>query len=241
MPVVTADEARAVAKDAFVYGYPLIESYKTLHKQALDRSNLDYRAPLNEIASAANVATPADTWVVTPNADTPYSFLWMDLRAEPLVLTMPKIETGRYYSAQLIDLQTFNFAYLGTRAFGNDGGDFLVAGPGWTGEPPAGIKAVVQCETEIAYALFRTQLFNCDDLQNVTKIQSGYKVQPLSRYLGTAAPPAATTLAWPRPSPQMDGPESFFDYLNFLLQFCPVETSETGLRHRFATLGSAPG
>ena len=91
MPVVTADEARAIAKDAIVYGYPLVESYKTLYKQAVDHANPDYRAPFKEIASAANIATPADTWVVTPNSDTPYSFLWMDLRAEPLVVTMPKI------------------------------------------------------------------------------------------------------------------------------------------------------
>ena len=69
------------------------------------------------------------------------------------------------------------------------------------------------------------------------KIQSGYKVQPLSRYLGTSAPLTAPTIHWPVPSPQMDGPGSFFNYLNFLLQFCPVESSETDLRQRFATFG----
>jgi hypothetical protein len=77
-------------------------------------------------------------------------------------------------------------------------------------------------------------------LQNVRKIQSGYKVQSLSRYLGTSAPAAAPTINWPKPSPQMDGP-AFFDYLNFLLQFCPVESSETGLRQRFATFGISAG
>ena len=241
MPVVTADEARAIAKDAIVYGYPLVESYKTLYKQAVDHANPDYRAPFNEIASAANIATPADTWVVTPNSDTPYSFLWMDLRAEPLAISMPKIEEGRYYSAQLIDMQTFNFAYLGTRTFGNDGGDFLIAGPGWNGEQPKGTKAVIRCETQIAYALFRTQLFEGADLENVKKIQAGYKVQPLSRYLGTAAPTAAPDIHWPKPNPQMDGPAEIFDYLNFLLQFCPVEPSETSFRQRFATFGIGAG
>jgi hypothetical protein len=236
-PELSPADARAIAKDAFVYGSPLVESYKTLHKQAVDRGNSDYRAPFNEIASAANVATPADTFVVTPNSDTPYSFLWMDLRAEPLVVTMPNIEKGRYYSGQLIDLQTFNFAYLGTRAFGNDGGDFLIAGPGWAGTPQKGIKAVIHCETEIAYALFRTQLFNSDDLENVKKIQAGYKVQPLSRHLGTTAPAVAPDIQWPTPSSQMDTPAEFFNYLNFLLQFCPVDSSETDLRKRFATFG----
>ena len=154
---ITPETARVITKDAFVYGYPMVDNYKTLYKQAVDRGGPDYRAPFNEISSAKNIATPADTWVVTPNSDTPYSFLWMDLRAEPLVITMPKIEKGRYYSAQLIDLYTYNFAYLGTRAYGNGGGDFLIAGPGWKGAKPKGIKAVIHCDTEIAYTLFRTQ------------------------------------------------------------------------------------
>lgn len=238
---ISPTEARAIAKDAFVYGYPLVESYKTLYKQAVDCGNSDYRAPLNEIASAANVATPADTWVVTPNSDTPYSFLWMDLRAEPVVVTTPAIEQSRYYSAQLIDLYTFNFAYLGTRAFGNDGGDFLIAGPDWKGEAPNGIKAVIACETEIAYALFRTQLFSADDLEAVRKIQSGYKAQRLSQYLGAAAPAAKPDITWPKPSAQMDSPAAFFDYLNFLLRFCPVAPSETALRQRFASFGIDAG
>lgn len=90
-------------------------NYETLHKQALDTTGHDYRAPFNTIASLANVATPEDKFVITPNSDTPYSFLWMDLRTEPIVVTMPKVEKARYYSGQLIDLYTFNFAYLGNQ------------------------------------------------------------------------------------------------------------------------------
>ena len=94
-----------------------------MYKQAIDTGSHDYRAPFKpHIASC--VATPEDKFVVTPNSDTPYSFLWMDLRAEPIVVTMPKIEKDRYYTGQMIDLYTYNFAYLGTRSFGNDGGDF---------------------------------------------------------------------------------------------------------------------
>ncbi len=234
-------EARAIAKDAFVYGFPLVETYKTLYKQAVDRSSSDYRAPFNQIASAANVATPADTFVVTPNSDTPYSFVWMDLRAEPLVVTMPPIDKGRYYSAQLIDLQTFNFAYLGTRTFGNGGGDFLIAGPGWAGTPPTGITAVIHCETEIAYGLFRTQLFNPADLESVKEIQAGYRAQSLSQYLHAPAPAPAPDIRWPAPSPGMDSPAEFFTYLNVLLQFCPVEASEVALRSRLATFGIGAG
>src|SRR5277367_641326 len=187
----TPPDARAIAKEAYIYAFPMAANYQTLYKQALDTTSHDYRAPFNVISNASTVATPEDTFVVTPNSDTPYSYLWMDLRAEPIVVTMPKIEKKRYYTGQLVDLYTFNFAYLGTRSYGNDGGNFLIAGPGWKGKTPKGIKAVLQAQTHFAYLLLRTQLFNPADLGNVKKIQSEYHAVPLSNFLHQPAPPAA--------------------------------------------------
>lgn len=238
---LTADEAREISKDAFVYGFPLVSSYQALYKQAVDSGSPDYRAPFNVVGSNLSVATPEDQFVVTPNSDTPYSFIWLDLRAEPVVITMPEIEKGRYYSAQLIDLYTFNFAYLGTRAFGNAGGRFLVAGPGWNGEAPTGIKATIRCETEFAYVLFRTQLFNPADLKNVNRIQKGYDAQPLSKFVGQPAPPMSAAVAWPQLQPPMTTSAALFPYLNFLLQFCPTDSSETALMARFARLNIGAG
>src|ERR1700744_5872805 len=171
---LTAAEARAIAKDAFIYGFPMAANYQTMYKQAVDKKSPDYRGDFNIITNSKSVATPQDKFVVTPNSDTPYSYLWMDLRAEPVVITVPKIEANRYYTTQLVDLYTYNFAYLGTRAYGNDGGRFMIAGPGWNGSTPAGVKAVIHTETQFAYALLRTQLFNVADLPKVNKIQSGY-------------------------------------------------------------------
>ena len=181
-------DARAIASEAYIYAFPMAANYQTLYKQAIDTTSHDYRAPFNTLTNASSVATPEDKFVVTPNSDTPYSYLWMDLRAEPLVVTMPKIEKERYYTGQLIDLYTFNFAYLGTRSYGNEGGNFLIAGPNWNGATPAGIKAVLRAQTQFAYLLIRTQLFNAADIVNVRKIQTGYRVQPLSTFL---LPPCA--------------------------------------------------
>ena len=86
--------------------------------------------PLN----LARVYTHEDRAVQTPNSDTPYSWLALDLRAEPYVLAVPEIEEGRYFSIQLIDLYTHNFSYIGSRATGNNGGTFLIVGPDWQGE-----------------------------------------------------------------------------------------------------------
>lgn len=109
----------------------------------------------------------------TPNSDTPYSWLGLDLRAEPIVLTVPPIEKDRYFSVQLMDAYTFNFDYIGSRTTGNDGGSFLVAGPGWKGETPKGVKDVFRSDTEFALAVYRTQLFSPDDIDNVKKVQAG--------------------------------------------------------------------
>ena len=235
------EEVRAIAKEAYIYGFPVVTNYSTMYKQAIDKGSKDYRAPFNQIASLANVATPEDKFVVTPNSDTPYSFLWMDLRAEPIIVTMPKIEKDRYYTGQMIDLYTYNFAYLGTRSFGDDGGTFMIAGPGWKGEMPKGVKAVMQSETEFAYLLFRTQLFNPADLNNVKRIQAGYHAQTLSQYLKQPAPAAAPGVNWPAPSPDMLTTPALFPYLNFMLQFCPANPAETELMARFAKLNVGAG
>ena len=85
-------------------------------KVFVDRANPEFKAPWNQIDNIPRVYTPADTAIQTPNSDTPYSFAGLDLRAEPIVLTVPVIEKDRYFSIQLIDAYTFNFAYIGSRA-----------------------------------------------------------------------------------------------------------------------------
>ncbi|TIQ23092.1 MAG: DUF1254 domain-containing protein [Mesorhizobium sp.] len=240
---VTAAEARAIAKEAYVYGFPMVDNYRIQHAYFVDTKNPEYKAPWNQLANIPRVFTPADTAIQTPNSDTPYSFIGMDLRAEPIVLTVPVIEKDRYFSIQLIDAYTFNFDYIGSRTTGNDGGSFLIAGPTWNGETPAGIKKAFRSETEFVLAGYRTQLFNPDDLDNVKKIQAGYKAEPLSAFLGQLAPAAAPTIDFIKPLTPDEQRTSleFFNILNFVLQFCPTDPSETELMARFAKIGIGAG
>lgn len=220
----------------------MIESYKTLYAQAVDTSGPNFKAPFNEIGNTANVFTPKDTAIITPNSDTPYSFAWMDLRAELVILTLPAIDENRYYSVQLIDLYTQNFAYLGKRTTGSTGASFLIAGPTWRGEKPPGAASAIRCEIEFAYALYRTQLFGLDDLANVKRVQSGYRVQTLSTFLRRPAPTTASSVSWPKPElATMTQTPAIFGYLNFLLGFAPTVPSETALMARFANIGVGSG
>ncbi len=240
---ITQAEIRAIAKEAYIYGLPLVDNYRVLHSYFVDGTSPEFKDDWNRVTSMARVYTPKDKAVQTPNSDTPYSTVGADLRAEPLVLTLPAVEKGRYYSAQFIDLYTFNFAYAGSRATGNEGGTFLLAGPGWQGETPPGITQVIRCETELAMVVYRTQLFDPKDINNVEEIQLGYKVQPLSRFLGTPAPEPAPAIAFVKPLSPQDERTSleFFSILNFVLQFCPVHPSETELMARFARIGVGAG
>jgi hypothetical protein len=237
----TPAEARVIAKEAYLYGFPVVEMYKTLYTQAVDKGGQNFKAPFNQIGNTAMVFTPKDTAFVTPNSDTPYSFVWLDLRAEPVVLGLPAVEENRYYSVQLIDLYTQNFAYLGTRTTGNKGGSFLIAGPGWKGQPSAKIDRVVRSETEIAYALYRTQLFSNDDLPAVKKVQDGYAVTPLSRFQGSPPIQRAPAVNWPEPEAGMSDTPDVFRYLNFMLAFAPPQAVEEGLLKRFAKIGIEAG
>lgn len=238
---VTPEQARAIAKEAYIYGFPMVDSYRVQYSYFVDRNNPEYKGDWNQIHSTARVATPADTALQTPNSDTPYSFLGADLRAEPLVLTVPPIDNDRFYSLQFIDGYTYNFDYVGTRTTGNGGGNYLLAGPGWTGDKPAGIDTVIRSDTDLDFVLYRTQLFGPDDLDNVAKIQAGYQVQPLSAFLNQPAPPPAPAVEWitPLTADEQKTSPKFFEILNFAMRFTPTLPLEKDLRDRFATLGIA--
>ena len=186
IPAPGISEVKAIAEEGFIYGLPIVMNYAVMYEYAVDKNSGQFKAPFNQINNEARVFTYKDTAIVTPNSDTPYSMLWLDLRAEPIVLSVPAVEKERYYSVQLCDGNTFNYGYIGSRATGNEAGDYMVVGPDWKGETPPGIKKVFRSTTQFSLAVFRTQLFNPADMPNVVKVQAGYKVQPLSAYLEAA-------------------------------------------------------
>jgi hypothetical protein len=91
--------------------------------------------------------------------------------------------------------------------------------------------------------LYRTQLFKPDDIENVKKVQAGYKVQTLSAFLGKPAPPAPPSVDFVKPlsADQERTSLEFFNLLNFVLRFCPTHPSEKELLARFGKLGIGAG
>ncbi|MEJ2580374.1 MAG: DUF1254 domain-containing protein [Acidobacteriota bacterium] len=220
----------------------MVMNYKTLYSSVIDTSNPEYKGPFNQVSCEARLLTPDDKTVVTPNSDTPYCHFWLDLRAEPMVLAVPEVAPEHYYSFQLIDWYTHNFAYLGTLSTGNDAGTFLIAGPGWEGAAPDGVDDVLRSETDLMSIVVRTQLFGPDDLDQVGAIQSSYALEPLSSYLGTdppSAPPMSDLPEWEEGA-QFD--QRFFGFLDVAMDLLGAPASgREGLWDGLGRLGLGPG
>jgi len=240
VPAPGIEETKAIAEEAFIYGLPIVMNYAVMYEYAVDTKSSQFKAPFNEINNMHRVATYEDTAVITPNSDTPYSVAFLDLRAEPIVVSVPAVPKERYYSVQLTDGNTYNYGYIGSRATGTEPGDYLVAGPGWSGEAPAGIKKVFHSSTPFTIAIFRTQLFKPDDISNVEKVQAGYKLQPLSAFSNQPAPPAAPKIDFV-PATTEGIKKNYYAYLDAALRFVPESAEDKDVRARIARIGIGPG
>ena len=144
--------ARGLAKDAYIFTYPLVMNYRTMFMQAIDGDKAMGKW------LHLGLSSPADTDIVTPNNDTPYSYAWVDLRTEPWVLTMPRIEKERFYTSQWDDYWGYVLDNPGSVNDGNDGISVLLASPSWKGNLPNGVARVIQGETDFLGTLTRTQI-----------------------------------------------------------------------------------
>jgi hypothetical protein len=236
-PAVTLEEVQTIAEEAYIFSFPILDQYKMLFAMALYPESGAYEAPLNVLGHKTELLGPDYTLIVRPNNDTLYSIAWLDLRAEPMVLSVPAIPLDRYYSFQLIDLYTHNFAYVGSRVTGPEAGNYLITGPGWSGEAPPGITAVIPCETTFATALARTAVFGPPDLPNVAALQAEYAVTPVSEFAGTPPPPAVPAPQFLPYNPEMARSAGFVALLNAFLPYLGQHPSEAELWQRFAAIG----
>lgn len=173
-----------LAKEAYIYAYPLVLMGVTADKMtAIDEEKQDHiRAPYNHFAHLNAFPDTLYTDIIRPSLDTLYSFAWLKLDKEPVIISVPAFNK-RYYSLQIIDAWTSIIAAPGTRTTGTDAKKLLLAGPNWHGEIPKGVMRI-NAPTNLVWVIVRIQTSNEKDFNEVNKLQSQLKIQPLSHYTG---------------------------------------------------------
>jgi hypothetical protein len=219
--------------DAFVWGYPLVVTQRTLQTFA---SVIGVNTLFNQTA-LSNASTRL---VVSPNTDTLYSVAVVDLRSEPMVLTVPDV-TDRYWTYQFLDAFTTSFHYIGTRTTAGNGGQFVITAPGWKGALPAGAVQVA-APTPTMFLLGRYLVKGTADIPNVTALAR--TLAPLSTLTGTQAPPPPPALGSAPGTPQSVGTTGgdFFDELGDALAVNPPASAfDAGILQSLSPLGIGAG
>ena len=227
-------QAKALAQEAYVFAYATVEHDKVL-------SAIAAKLPFNRLYSEPRLLGPQDNKVVSPNNDTFYSRALLDLRGEPQVLQVPAVQ-GRYYSFQLVDMRTDNLDYIGTRATGNQAGRYLIAGPDWQGEVPAGFSGVIRSPSRLVFLLGRTEVKGEADQKEAANLMTGYALQPLSKVIAGTSPEVLPSLQLPAYQDTKQGPaEALFNTFNDLAPLHQWNANEQAKLARFAAIGIVPG
>jgi hypothetical protein len=219
-----------LAAEAYVAGYPLVVSMRTMQR-------LGGLADVNRLTWQGSLSGPESRIVVAPNRDTLYSFAVLDLRSEPMVLTLPEV-TDRYFAYQLLDAWTESFAYIGTRATGGRAGTWVITPPGWRGEVPEGAETI-EATTSHVFLLGRYLVDDDADIANVTAISGRSSLRPLSAVMGGEAPPPPPPLGEAAGAPQdIPTDATFFDELgDALTANAPPTEAQRDLFARAEDLG----
>ena len=251
--IPSAPEVRKIAEQAYLFAYPLVLMELTRRGATLDGSP----GLINHFSHSPMFPDDRFRQVIRPNADTLYSGAWLDLEKEPMLLHVPDTQ-GRYYLMQLMDAWTETISSPGKRTTGTSDKWFAIVGPGWKGDLPASVERI-DCPTNTAWLLGRTQTNGTSDYDFVHKIQSGFKLMPLSRYLATRsseaqAPEPATPIATlraiqarqasaaapPVQAARMTATE-FFNLFAELLKTNPPHRGDEAMMNQLAKIGIIPG
>ncbi|HVG92290.1 MAG TPA: DUF1254 domain-containing protein, partial [Alphaproteobacteria bacterium] len=239
-----AADLRQIAQQAYIFAYPLVVMDVT--RRATTQGGGGYRQLANRFAHALVFPDDKFRQVIRPNADTLYSVSWLDLSKEPVLLHVPDTK-GRYYLFQLLDAWTETIASPGKRTTGTGEGWFAIVGPGWSGKLPDGVKRI-DCPTNTAWLLGRTQTNSAADYDLVHAIQRGYKLVPLSSYpeeppaaaYDPTQPPPRANVAPPAQVAQMS-PTDFFQLAAQLLPANPAHTADAPVMSQLAKIGIVAG
>ncbi|MFI2282932.1 DUF1254 domain-containing protein [Nocardia beijingensis] len=235
-------DAATIAKDAYVFGYPLVLLDVT-------RMAAETVTPINRFQHASALPTPAQRDVVRLDRDTLRSTAWLDVANEPMVLSVPAMDSERFWVAQVLDAWSNNAHNPNNRRPQTKSDrppyTYVVTGPGWSGALPEDLTPLPM-PTPTVWLIVRIQVDGENDLPAVRSIQQQLRLVPLSAWLAGAEPPAPAEngQASAQPPPEwvagMD-PRMFFDRMCALLSTDPPSPGDEPAMRRFEKIGIRPG
>src|SRR5262249_53556194 len=239
---LTPEEARTLARDAWVFGMPVVYIEKQIDTLTYATKPEGHVAPINQFAHYREFPDASNRTVVGLNVDTLYSFASLDLSSGPMVLSIPDMGS-RYWLMQLIDAWNDVPHAPGSRTVGGKGGNFAIVGPKWNGTLPSGLIEL-RVPTTLLLIGGRTYVASKDDYAAVHALQDQYKLVPLSEWGKAYTPPENVALKpdvdtkTPVPT-QVIGmsPQTFFSRLNALMVNNPPEPADPATMARIAKLG----
>jgi hypothetical protein len=243
---ISAEEAQAIAVEAYVYFYPLVTMDLT-RKQLInsDPKIAGIGGPPNTFDNIRAYPTADMRAVVRPNFDTLYSSAWVDLRNEPMVVSVPDTG-GRYYLLPMLDMWSDVFDSPGWRTTGTKAANFLLAPPGWNGNVPQGFTRI-DAPTPYVWIIGRTKTDGPADYAAVHQIQNGYKVTPLSEWgkppvaVKQTIDPSVDVKTPPKTQVDTMAGDKFFAYAAELLKVNPPHITDGPIIARMKRIGFEPG
>lgn len=246
--LLSSNNPEDIATVGYIWGFPLVN----MERQFNYATNANTPPGVgighaNTISCAKELVDASFTLVVSPNSDTLYCIGNFNLKDEPIVLQVPSIK-DRYFTFQFVDAYTNDFAYVGTRATGNNGGTYLLAGPQWIGDVPEGVMKIWS-PTNLVWLINRILVTGQDDISNVHEIQDKIIVKPLSLYLGkninslNNTTNSNTTQLPIEPKPSLIAPTGtkIFDELGVAMAENPPNPPDPVLVAKLASIGIGPG
>ena len=242
----SADEAQTIASEAYLYFYPLVTMDLT-RKQLInsDPKTAGIGGPPNTFDNIQAYPAADMRAVVRPNFDTLYSSAWVDLRREPMVVSVPDTG-GRYYLLPMLDMWTDVFASPGWRTTGTKAVNFLLTPPGWSGKVPAGFTRI-SAPTPYVWIIGRTKTDGPADYAVVHEIQKGYKITPLSSWgkpqiaVKQTIDPSVDVKTPPKKQVDTMVGDKFFAYAAELLKVNPPHITDEPIIARLRRIGFEVG
>jgi hypothetical protein len=236
------------AMEEYVFGFPLVLMDVTKDVLTATTTAGEYSSPMNQFARIRTYVSPDFKNVVRISVNSLWSFAFVDLDSEPMIVSLPDMD-GRYIVMQALNMWTDDFAEIGTRTNGGKAGNYLIAGTKWNGATPKNVDGSYRCTTRYAWVLVQMAAGSPADFPAIHAKQDQLRITPLSAWGKKAyTPPAPTAIdpnvdltATPFDQVRLMTGATFFARLAKILQDNPPYLADAKMTEKLKKLGVESG